>query len=413
MSAHFAPNFERKKPAKKPKSALPHGVSITNAVNGAGTKYYKVRLGKRFTGGEAVVRNFRELAQAQAWIFGATKCSTPREESPTCGAVELKRMAGASAFAFTPIQLAEAAWAFNALDGVSLVTAVKFYIARTRPAGATKRLSAMIDEHIRALAEDACSAAYIKNQRITCNVLARQLNDPPLAEITPEMIREVIQQKNWNPLNRRNYMRDWSMCFRRAVRFDYLHSNPLDKITRPRVSRPEPQIYTVREAQTLLESARAHFPEVLAFIAIGLFAGVRVEEMRRMDWSMVDFEHGFISLKAAVTKSNEPRDISISPALRLWLEICACRVGPLTPTVAFRRRIDALYTSVGFRKRNALRHSFASYFLASTQSPEKTQMALGQQTQSILFRHYRQVVRPEAAEAYWSIYPTNESGRCK
>ncbi len=389
--------------AKKRIADLPVGVSVTNAVNGKGTRYYKVRLGKKFTGGAPAVKLFRTLVDARAWIFGKSGAADGTDAQ---GVLELKRIAGASAFTFTAAQLSEAAWALSALNGVSLTDAVRFYIARNRQPGWGKRLSELIHGHVTALAEDGCGATYVKNQRFTCSVLARELNDPAISDVTPEGVREVIRRMNWKPLNRRNYIRDWGMCFRRAVRLDYISANPLDKISRPHVERTEPEIYTLDETRILLQHARSDFRELLPFLAIGLFAGVRVEEMRRMDWSMVDLEHGFISLKAAITKSGEPRDIEIMSNLRTWLQTCEPRKGPLVPPRGFRQRLATLYRAAGFRKRNALRHSFASYYLAHTGSPDKTQLALGQQTASVLFRHYRQVVRPAAAAAYWAIAPS-------
>ena len=350
-----------------------------------------------------MVRCFPDLDAARDWIFGSRTDQPSNNGSRSI--IELKRVAGASVFAITPAQLNEAAWAFNALAGRSLVTAVEFYLKHASQPGQSKHLSEFLEEHIAAISEAGGGASYQRNQRVACNVLVRELGDPPLASVTTENVRRVIAEMNWKPLNRRNYIRDWGMCFRRAVRFNYLESNPIDQIIRPRVERSEPAMYTVDEARHLLELARTQYSELLPFLSIGLFAGVRIEEMRRMDWSMIDPPHGFISLKSSVTKSGEPREIEIMPNLREWLQICESRPGSIVPVVGLRRRLDALFRSLGFRKRNALRHSFASYYLALTCSPERTQLALGQQTPSVLFRHYRQAVRPMAAKAYWELRP--------
>ena len=389
--------------SRKLVGALPRGVAVTNAVNGAGKRYFRVRLGKKFTGGKPIVRCFRNLDAAREWIFGC--CDAESNSNASGGLVALKRAIGAAAFAITPTQLSEAIWAFNALAGQSLIIAVQFYLKHVSQPRRSKRLSEFIEEHIAAIAEAGGGERYQRNQRVACNVLVRELGDPPLASVTTENVRRVIAKMNWKPLNRRNYIRDWGMCFRRAVRFNYLESNPIDQIIRPRVERSEPAIYTVDEARHLLELARTQYSELLPFLSIGLFARVRVEEMRRMDWSMIDLHHGFISLKSSVTKSGEPREIEIMPNLREWLQICESRLGSIVPVVGLRRRLDTLFRSLGFRKRNALRHSFASYYLALTCSPERTQLALGQQTPSVLFRHYRQVVRPVAAKAYWELRP--------
>lgn len=45
-----------------------------------------------------------------------------------------------------------------------------------------------------------------------------------------------------------------------------------------------------------------------------------------------------------------------------------------------------------------------------TKSPERTQLNLGKQTPSGLFKHYRQVVKAADAAAYWDIRPGNLEG---
>ena len=52
-----------------------------------------------------------------------------------------------------------------------------------------------------------------------------------------------------------------------------------------------------------------------------------------------------------------------------------------------------------------MRHSFASYHLAYHASPDKTAHELGHRDTQMLYRHYRQLVTREAAEAFWAIWP--------
>jgi hypothetical protein len=51
-----------------------------------------------------------------------------------------------------------------------------------------------------------------------------------------------------------------------------------------------------------------------------------------------------------------------------------------------------------------LRHSFASYHLAQFQSSERLALEKGHSTSRMIFEHYREVVMPEAAGRYWSIF---------
>ena len=55
-------------------------------------------------------------------------------------------------------------------------------------------------------------------------------------------------------------------------------------------------------------------------------------------------------------------------------------------------------------KRNALRHSFVSYRLAQTQNAAQVSLEAGN-SPAMVFRHYRELVTPAAAAAWWAIAP--------
>jgi integrase len=56
-------------------------------------------------------------------------------------------------------------------------------------------------------------------------------------------------------------------------------------------------------------------------------------------------------------------------------------------------------------QQTALRHGFASYHLATFQDAPATALQLGHTNTAMLYGHYREVVTPETAQAYWSILP--------
>jgi integrase len=69
--------------------------------------------------------------------------------------------------------------------------------------------------------------------------------------------------------------------------------------------------------------------------------------------------------------------------------------------------LEADRTAAGLKKwqSNALRHGFASYHLAKFKDAAKLALELGHTKQDLLFRHYRELVKPEQAEKYWSTRP--------
>ena len=59
-------------------------------------------------------------------------------------------------------------------------------------------------------------------------------------------------------------------------------------------------------------------------------------------------------------------------------------------------------------KHNALRHSFISYRVAETQDAAKVSLEAGNSPQMI-FKHYRELVRPEAAKTWFNLMPAGKS----
>lgn len=58
---------------------------------------------------------------------------------------------------------------------------------------------------------------------------------------------------------------------------------------------------------------------MLAFDAIGLFAGLRVAETKALDWQDVDLGAGFIHVGAKIAKTGSRRLVPILDNLRAWL----------------------------------------------------------------------------------------------
>lgn len=54
---------------------------------------------------------------------------------------------------------------------------------------------------------------------------------------------------------------------------------------------------------------------------------------------------------------------------------------------------------------DVLRHSFASYHFAANGSIDGTALELGHSSTKMIFKHFREAVKPEAAKAWWAMLP--------
>jgi integrase len=76
----------------------------------------------------------------------------------------------------------------------------------------------------------------------------------------------------------------------------------------------------------------------------------------------------------------------------------------------FRHELDYVIDAAGIRPwpQNALRHSFATYYLALSQDAAKTAHELGHASPDMLYKHYRGLSTQAAAKAYFGIFPVQK-----
>jgi integrase len=355
--------------------------------NAAKPRWWRVSIGKRYTGTKKTRKFFDTKAGADDFI---AETERSRKEK------------GRAAFGIPMRLQLEAMELASRLEahGASLTDAVTFFL-RHKGNGARRTFSELMPDYLATKA----NPRYRRAQEISLNVFARRFGSVPVDSIFAPAIEQWFATKNWNPLNRVNYHRDLSMFFRWLHLHDHIGQNPMRKVSRPKVQQAAPDIFTVAEVETLLKTANEHKElGLLPMYAIALFSGVRIEEIGRMNWEMVNWSEGEIRLPSAITKTNQPRNIEICDALRSWIGTHAPVTGLIVSPVNLRLRREKLFALAKVSKRrNALRHSFASYHAALFRDPGALQLLLGQQTPNVLFKHYIQAVSRADARAFFQL----------
>lgn len=169
------------------------------------------------------------------------------------------------------------------------------------------------------------------------------------------------------------------------------------------------QIFTVEECKRILAGARRD--EILP-LAICMFAGVRTEEVARMDWRQVrlakDPDDSIIEVTKSTAKKRERRRfVPILPPLAAYLKKYPHpNSGRVTPVKVLSDRWEYLGKRIGLPwKHNGLRHSFASYRLATIQDLHRLREEMGHTSEQMARDHYvKAVVKSEAAK-FWEIRP--------
>jgi integrase len=288
--------------------------------------------------------------------------------------------------------------------GKTILDAVNFYLPHLQASNRTCTINALVDELIEAKKADGASERYLGDLRSRLGQFTAGFDGKNVSEFTSSEIDHWLRSLGVASTTRNNFRRVLIVAFNFAVDRGYCITNPAKKSAKAKEITKAPGILNVGQAARLLESASA---DVLPYIAIGLFAGLRRAEIERLDWSEIDFDSGLIEVTAQNSKTAERRHVTMQPNLREWLLPLRKHKGNVTSGETLRKGFDEARVAAGIIDwpDNALRHSFASYHMAHFRNAAETALQLGHIDSRITFRHYRELVKPKEAERYWNIKP--------
>lgn len=211
--------------------------------------------------------------------------------------------------------------------------------------------------------------------------------------------------------SRQNYFITFQAFFNWMLKMEYIQRNPLEKISKPKIKdKKEPEIYTPKEIKILIQHAqKLKQKDVLLFILIGAFAGLRHSEIKRLTWDKINLESKTITLNASITKTIQRRVVNISDNLLSWLGQFKSNIRdtPNEPICkpGFEERLKRFIKTLPIKwKRNALRHSCASYLLAKTQNEYETARQMGHSV-NVLKTNYMGLTKNHCVNEFYSIRP--------
>jgi integrase len=293
--------------------------------------------------------------------------------------------------------------------GKTLADATEFLVAHLQAAERSCTAEQLVRELLAAKVK-AAGKRHLRDIKLRLGRFALAFHGRTIAEITEAEVDDWLHSLEVGPQTRNHYRAMLVMAFNFAMRRKYATSNPAVGAPKAKVVGKPPGILTVEQAAGLLTFSK---PEIIPYIAIGLFAGLRRAELERLDWKEIDFEAGLIEVKAEKSKTAQRRFVPIQPNLRAWLLPERRLKGNVFPENNFEELFDLARAQAKIEEwpPNALRHSFASYHLAHFKNAADTALQMGHQSAGMTFAHYRELVRPKEAERYWNIMPEEEQGR--
>lgn len=308
------------------------------------------------------------------------------------------------------------------------------------------KVSEVIDQFVASRATK--SAKYQADLKSTGKKFAATFGERLIHTIRP---REI---ENWwrnlpgiSERSKVNYRITLRTLWEFAIIGGHAHENPIKKTAKPDAEDKHPCVLTPTQARDLLSAALRVDPEMAPWFAIGLFAGVRSEEINRLTTADINLEHKQIYIKNGKGERGKPRSrmVTILPVLENWLKL-----GFSFPVTNWRKRYDAVREAAGLVKilkpdelphsangtqakwgtrtqrfeiqptgwgKNCLRHSFASYAIRHFKDAGPIALEMGHSDPQTLRKHYEAVVHgdggwitPVQSEEFFKLTPDVVAG---
>jgi integrase len=277
------------------------------------------------------------------------------------------------------------------------------------------------DKFLAAKEAEELSDRYIEDatSRLTKFAGAFRCN---IASVTAAQITTWLDGIKARGRTRNNYRNAIIALFRYARSQNYLPRNEVTEAELVPAVKAKPSaigIYAPDELATMLPIISK---DLLPSVAIAALAGVRSQEILRLNWEDIRYKQGDIVVAADKAKTASRRLVPLLPALRAWLEACdkdKKKSGPIVTGFAQPQswnravsrdiaRYNAKAKAAGRpeipRIHNGLRHSFASYRLAIQKDAAAVALEMGNSPRK-LFENYRELVTPAEAKKWFAVAP--------
>lgn len=318
------------------------------------------------------------------------------------------RAIGWQAMGLTDAQRTEAASCYAELAPLncSLKTAVHFYIAHQNKVSRCMTLKSAVAEILDEKSKLKLSGSHMRTMRCHFRAAVKKFGDKAVSTLTRHEIQAWLHSRRLPPPSFKSVRTHLVILFEHCVREGYMDSNPAKNIPLPKSTSTPPGILSVPALNALLQITGKQKPQMMAAIAIQALAGIRREEITKLDWREIRFDGGLIEVTTGKSKTAQRRLVVMCDKLRDILKPLQKPSGPVVPKSFGKHSAElrqSLISSGFLWPKNALRHSFASYHLALHQDAAKTALQLGHKDTGTLFEHYRALVTESAARAWFGV----------
>lgn len=238
---------------------------------------------------------------------------------------------------------------------------------------------------------------------------AKDREDVPIEKFGPKDIDLWFASREEAPETRRSNLGRLSSLFGFAARRGYIGSNPCKSAEVMSTDRKPPAILHVKDWARMLKACRKHTPNLLRYLVLAGFRGIRPDELAQMEASNVSVKKRQARVDFHSSKIRAWRIIDLPSNVIEWLKLCPKAHGKVAPArstlrKARRKLRDAL--GMGSWPQDVLRHTAASHLLVYHEGDEAKVAALLGTSPRVLHSRYKNgLVTKEEAKKFMALKP--------
>jgi integrase len=306
--------------------------------------------------------------------------------------------------------------------GKNVTNAVDYYLAHLQQKSASVPFSTLASqvrtEFTRRIKENEVSDRHAESLRETLKKMEARFGERLVAEFTTDDLRKWLKGLPLAAKTRNKHRGYAGQIFNLAVDFGHTTINPVAKIKkfgeRSNEETGEVSVLTAADTQKLFQAAA---PEVIPYLTLSYFAGIRRATLEKLDWSNVKFDEKRAIVPRYKGKNDRRYRVTLSDNAIEWLRPHVCESGSLLaisratntrgkPSKDRTHRLIAeAATKAGVSiPDNAGRHTFISMHVAHHESIDKTALE-ADNTAAVVKKDYLDIVTREEATKFWAIMP--------
>jgi integrase len=409
-----------------PKNSLkfPHKIKHRNAT----VTIYKSRrkdtksgfiyeIAYRDPDGKRVKKQIVDLDDALAWAREKVEIlSSGKMEAANVHPADLEQLASAKRILGDfPILSAIKEWKkANDLTEGSIIPVAQAWRDANNSKVKKLGLNEAVDRFLRDMKKNGINvkASYLR----TLPRFIKDFGNQNISSISTRQLQDWLNDSFSHPTTRNTHRKRIVTMFRWSRDQGYLPRNAQTEAELTSRAKEAALEIGITDAQTyfnLLCMLRDRHPHYLAAGVLAGLCGMRRVEVHGQLWKDIHLEKKFVRVSAAKTGTPAKRHVTLCDAAIEWLLLCEKNpTGEVclgSTMVIDRIRFIGKKNSLDLPA-NCFRHSYISCRVAATGEVDRTALEAGTSARMI-HKHYRELVTKEEGEDWFSISPTNESGK--